>query len=245
MRRCHGRVGRIVLPGLPYIEVMRKSQDCAQKGSQKWLQVLVNDCPQLLEQTLVHQLNLPSNQFHWLSPCRGDQYAEYSDNEFISRLGLAGNLKVSLKSFWPKGGPVWDGLGKTDQEQILLVEAKAHIPELHSPPTRAKSQSALTIRKSLEDTKQFIGSQSNADWSTCFYQYTNRLAHLYFLRELNCLPAFLIFLYFLNDTVMNGPTTQAEWESAIQLQERHLGIRPQHKLSKYTIHAFVDIRRIP
>ena len=42
------------------------------------------------------------------------------------------------------------------------------------------------------------------DWSHCFYQYANRLAHLYLLRESNGLDAFLVFVYFVDDrTVPN------------------------------------------
>ncbi len=32
-----------------------------------------------------------------------------------------------------------------------------------------------------------------------FYQYINRLAHLYLLRVLNKIPAYLVFVYFVND----------------------------------------------
>ena len=82
-----------------------------------------------------------------------------------------------------------------------------------------------------------------------FYQYTNRLAHLYLIRELNQLPAFLVFLYFLNATEMAAkdtivPSTIGEWKSAIVLQERLLGARPQHSLSRCIIHAFVDVHEI-
>ena len=35
-------------------------------------------------------------------------------------------LKPKLASFWPKGGPVWDGLGiNVDTKERFLVEAKA------------------------------------------------------------------------------------------------------------------------
>ena len=124
-----------------------------------------------------------------------------------------------------------------------MVEAKAHIPEVVSPPSGAGERSLTKIRSSLETTKQFLGSHSKADWSTCFYQYTNRLAHLYLLRELNNLPAYLLFLYFTNDDDMNGPKSEAEWEAAILLLELFLGTR-NHRLSEYVIHAFVDVRDI-
>jgi hypothetical protein len=46
----------------------------------------------------------------------------------------------------------------------------------------------------------------------------NRLAHLYFLCELNGVPAFLVFVYFVNDQEMQGPTTKKEWQTET---ERH------------------------
>ena len=221
---------------------MRRPQIPASRGSQKWLQILVNNCPELLNQTIAEQSNTLSHQIHWLSPHRDDDYAEYSDDSFVDILEVTLD-KVPRKSFWPNGGPVWDGLGKTDQGELLLVEAKAHVPELVSGPTGAKEPSLSKIRTSLEATKQFIGSQTKVDWSTCLYQYANRLAHLYLLRELNGLPAFLIFLYFVDAEDMNGPKTRAEWESAILLEELLLGVR-RHKLSEYIIHTFVDTKQI-
>ena len=45
---------------------------------------------------------------------------------------------------------------------------------------------------------------STTDWTKCFYQYANRLAHLYFLKELNGIDAALVFVYFTGDTTING-----------------------------------------
>ena len=45
----------------------------------------------------------------------------------------------------------------------------------------------------------------------------------------------------MNDEDMSGPKAQAEWEAAIQLLELFLGVR-NHRLSKYVIHTFVDVR---
>ena len=82
-----------------------------------------------------------------------------------------------------------------------------------------------------------------------FYQYGNRLAHLYLLRTLNGIPAFLVNLYFLNADEMlqygnTVPKTVARWEDAIAKQEGFLGIPAKHALSRYSIHAFVDTRDI-
>lgn len=179
----------------------------------------------------------------WLSPLQKDDFKEYSDKEFIKELGLENDLELDIHSFWPKGGPVWDALGKTSRGDSILVEAKSHIGELNSPPTGAKEPSLSIIKQRLNETKEFLGSKSPADWSQCFYQYANRISHLYYLRVLNNLPTYLIFLYFVNDNEMNGPTSIEEWKRAIDLVHAHL-VFGHNKLSKYVIDAFVDVNEI-
>jgi hypothetical protein len=219
----------------------RIERDRALRGSQKWLQILVNECPERIDRVLAPTLGLAqSERVRWLSPLKDDNYAEYRDREFIARLGIALE-RIPLASFWPGFGPAWDALAKTDRGDLILVEAKAHISEMVSDPSRASKLSLIKIRESLDATKRFLGSHSGADWTTCFYQYTNRLAHLYLLRELNGLPTYLLFLYFINDTEMNGPRSQSEWEGAIKLLEAFLGIRQQHGLSKYVLRVFLDV----
>ena len=74
-------------------------------------------------------------------------------------------------------------------------------------PRKKKNHRSLDqIRKSLNKTKTNLKIKDPTDWMRKFYQYTNRLAHLYYLRE-NNVAAFLIFIYFINDTSVNGPRT--------------------------------------
>jgi len=215
-------------------------QHLSNKGSQKWLQKLVNNQPGMLAHELTPALHLaPKDQIFWLSPLKGDAYSEYSGDAFLERLEIA-LPKNSLEMFWPKRGPVWDGLGHTSGGDIILLEAKAHIGEMVSPPTAAGKTSLPKIIKSLNETKSFLGSKSLHDWASTFYQYTNRLAHLYLLRELNGLPAYLVFLYFVNAADVAGPKTREEWEGAIKLLHNFLGIN-RHKLSAYVIDVYIDV----
>jgi hypothetical protein len=95
--------------------------------------------------------------------------------------------------------------------------------------------------------KAGCGSRSAADWSGRGYQYTNRLAHLYFLRNLNRIPAYLVFVHFLNATDMGGPTTVEEWAGAIRLLHAMLGIdeRRLHKAFGHgVIEVFIDVKDI-
>ena len=82
-----------------------------------------------------------------------------------------------------------DGLTRTSSGRYLLIEAKANIPEFNTSPTGASEGSLHKIRKAFDETRAFLNVHSKTDWSECFYQYANRLAHLYFLRELNKVDA--------------------------------------------------------
>ena len=226
----------------------RYQQARATRGSQRWLQDLVNDCPKLLDAAIRGESQEISTPIRWVSPLADDDFAEYRDAEFLERLGVSLN-DVSLDEFWPPRGPQWDALGKTDGGQVVLLEAKAHVEEMVSARTGASEESRALIRESLKSVKRHVKSRSPARWTTAFYQYNNRLAHLYLLRTLNWIPAFLVNLHFLNADEMASdrtvvPKTVDEWKSAITLQERFLGIRPKHALSRYSIHAFVDTREI-
>ena len=232
----------------------------ANRGSRRWLQVLVNCRPELLSDAIAQRLPELPDDVDWRSPTLEDHYAEYRDQSFLDR--LAGSWyyreperpQQDLSDFWPRFGPQWDGLAVTDRGQILLVEAKSHIPEMVTAPTQARGESARQkIQESLARVKTFVKSRAPADWSTSFYQYANRLAHLYWMREVNGHDAYLVNLFFLNDREMNGPTAQTEWQAAIRLQEVFLGIR-QSSQTGYAIDpwvgacvldVFIDVNDIP
>lgn len=219
----------------------RVPQQPASKGSQKWLQVLVNDRPDLINARLSQVLGLESDErINWLSPLRGDHFAEYRDEAFLKRLGVTLD-RYPLAKFWPKRGPQWDGLAKTDRGSVILVEAKAHLNEMVSSPSGASPGSLARIKRSLLETKTFLRSKTPADWSQTLYQYTNRLAHLYLLRQLNLVPAYLVFLYFVNDSAMNGPRTSDYWRAAITLAKGILGVQEQ-RLSRYVVDVFLEVQ---
>ena len=107
----------------------------------------------------------------------------------------------------------------TSQEYPLLLEAKANIPELISHCGAKNPDSIRLIADRLKETQKWLGCRSTKDWTRYFYQYVNRLAHLYFLRELQGRDAFLVFVYFVNDTT-HIPTSFQEWRGALQLQKK-------------------------
>jgi hypothetical protein len=222
---------------------VRVPQEKSNRGSQKWLQTVINNTPHLLDEKLRSEFRLaPVCCIEWLSPLDADGFAEYRDEAFVQRLGVS-NARVPLKQFWPERGPQWDGLGRLSPSgPYFLVEAKANIPELVSSCQAGNPCSQELIRRSLEDTQGFLRSKSLVPWEKGFYQYANRIAHLYYMRVLNRLKAYLVFVYFLNDAA-HEPTTRAEWGGALTLQKRLMGLS-RHRLQRYIAEVFLDVKEI-
>ncbi|MBW2004942.1 MAG: hypothetical protein JRI72_10105 [Deltaproteobacteria bacterium] len=209
------------------------------KGSLKWIQHVVNDCPDVLSNTVIDAIGVDKEQpVEWLSPKADDDYSEYRDQDFLDLLGIKLS-KTSLNDFWPKRGPQWDALGRIEDKAYFLVEAKAHVSEIISSSQAKSAKSKALINNSLDETRKYLKLNPNIDLSKGFYQYSNRLAHLYLLRKLNNIPAYLIFVYFTNDHT-HVPTTRDEWKGALQLMYAILGTH-KHKLSKYVIDVFIDV----
>jgi hypothetical protein len=80
-------------------------------------------------------------------------------------------------------------------------------------------------------------------WFNSFYQYVNRIAHLYFLRELNGIPTHMIFLDIVNDpdSGKDTVTSTEEWKSLVRLAEACLGISQRKKLMKHVHHIHIDV----
>ena len=216
----------------------RLPQSSDGRGSLRNIQVLVNQSPALLADKIVEKLKIELSDITWVSPLKDDEYAEYSDGDFLKRLGL-NELKVPLNHFWPEKGPQWDALGKGSDGEVFLVEAKANIPELLSGCEARAQKSRRRIQRRFKETREFLKCRTSIDWTTGLYQYANRLAHLYYLRHLNKINAYLIFVYCVDDTT-HISTSLKEWEGALLLEKKLLGLN-KHKLSKYIAEVFIKV----
>jgi hypothetical protein len=217
---------------------MRVNQAEGKRGSQKWLQRAVNYSPALLDNLILPKL-AGASHISWRSPLVEDKFAEYRDSEFLKCVE-AERLTKNLARFWPSRGPQWDGLAVSDAGDILLVEAKAHIGELCSPPTQASPSSRKMIEKALKEVASYVRAKPCAPWSSTFYQLANRLAHLHFLRK-HGLKAWLVLVNFVGDDAMSGPKSEREWSAAYQVVWHVLGIPKQHRLAPYIIEIFPGV----
>jgi len=217
----------------------RYPQKSNSHGSLKNLQIAVNAKKKYLDGEISKVIG-KLLRINWKSPLKSDDYAEYRDEDFLEKLGILNRIKYHLKDFWPKNGPQWDALGICGNE-VILVEAKANIPEMVSPGTKAEPGTRKQIENSLNELKKYLDINNDINWTGTFYQYVNRIAHLYYLREKNQIKAHLLFIYFINDVTVNGPKTKDEWLGAIQTMECYLGLNKKHKLKKFIHDVFIDI----
>jgi hypothetical protein len=207
-------------------------QDPAQKGSRRCIRWVVNNAPELLNR------QIGVGTINWRSPIASDNYDEYREDAFLQRLGVT-LLYRSLASFWPRGGPRWNALGRAESGEIVLVDAKAHLNELYSPATPASESSLPQIQLSLRETALGLGVRDGFDWSKQFYQYTNRLAHAYLLNVINGIPLRLAFVYFVGVADVGCPSVRTEWESAITTVNRAIGLPA---VPRFVVDVFIDVR---
>jgi hypothetical protein len=86
----------------------------------------------------------------------------------------------------------------------------------------ARGGSRSLIESSLGRTKEWLGVERDADWLGRLHRSANRLAYLYFLREIEKVDAFLVNLYFTEDP--HSPTTRREWGVGIRAVNDELRI---------------------
>lgn len=202
----------------------RRARPKNTERSEHWMRVAANEDAESLNQKIRELFGWsPEERIYWLSPIEEDEYAEYYDQEFLDRLGLK-NLKVPLARFWPRSGARWDGLARTDSGKLILVEAKAYIEEGVDYGSQAGQKSLAIIQAALRAAKTDFNASANAPWEAPFYQYANRLAHLYFLNKLNGLDAYLVFLYFADAPDVPKPCTASEWQGSERLIKKCLGL---------------------
>lgn len=216
----------------------------ATAGSQRWLQVAVTYAPELLDAALVDSGAIKRGErVSWTAPLMSEGFAEPRDGEALRKAGITALPHRSLSDFWPRRGPVWDAVAKVGSAS-LFVEAKANVREAASSPSKASSASLVQIQAALQEARRFYAPDSAADWHGVFYQYANRLAHHYFLTQINRVDSRLVFLYFLNAEDVRGPSSITEWEAVTKLIHAALGL-PEELGHHGVYHAYVNVQALP
>jgi hypothetical protein len=219
--------------------VSRVVQPLGARGSLKWIQRCVN--AGVLDAELLPNLS-GATLINWTSPLEVDGFAEYRDADFLARVGLE-RLAPALADFWPARGPQWDALALSDHGDVLLIEAKAHLPELFSPASAAGSASRAKIITALAQTAAAIGAKPKAEWVETFYQYANRIAHLHFLHRQG-VSVKLVLVNFVGDAEMGGPLDAGEWKAAYRVVNYVMGISESAPLMRRVIHIYPDVRNL-
>ena len=154
-----------------------------------------------------------------------DCFAEYRDRFFLRAVGLQ-HLAPSLKAFWPRRGPCWDGLARIETAAalsgVVLVEAKSYPEEMEGSGCKAEGASLQQIQRALEEAKRWCAVPESTDWLGPLYQFANRLAHVYFLRERHGIPTWLANVCFIDDPTRKA-TSRTEWTAHMTALRSRLG----------------------
>jgi hypothetical protein len=207
----------------------------ADKGSQFQVQKYVNERRTALDDAVLEalpSLAIQRPRLNWVSPLWSQGFKELRDARFLAALGLE-KLAPLLSRFWPARGARWDGLAVVERDTrefgVLLVEGKSHVAELKSGGMKATSDpSRQRIDRAMRATADWLTvPEGNRDsWHKSYYQTANRLAHLYWLRELAGVDTWLVHVLFINDPTLEQRlrTSKARWERAVEEMQAELGL---------------------
>ena len=219
----------------------------ASAGSRLQLQDLINDRSADLH-SLLRDASASFHDFsgrdpEWVSPLAEDDYCEYQDGAFLAAVGLE-RLASNLKSFWPRGGPVWDGLARirsaNGKEGVLLVEAKSRRTENAGPDYACRAERSLgRITQQLETVKASLGVEAGVNWLGDYYQHANRIAHLWFLHAEE-IPTWLVYVYFVGDPTIRHPEDLHGWDVALRETDAAVALPDEHPLADSIMRVFPE-----
>lgn len=173
-----------------------------------------------------------------------------ADNELkgLEFLGTDKQLQEEWNKFWPTGSGIhnWDAVGwvrSAQGRELLLIEAKGHINEMKTSCGAKDPGSRRKIRQAFEIVKRDLRVSEEKDWMRKYYQFTNRVAALYFLHKQG-IPAQLLFLYFVGDRssrTRECPQSNDEWQAPLTALSEHVGISKGHLLGDRIHKLFLTV----
>jgi hypothetical protein len=184
----------------------------------------------------------------WVSPLADEDYEEYWNERFLERLDLLDEYLASFSDFWPfkpwvngkvnqRGTPHWDAIARVPLASggrgVVMVEAKAHRGELMKPKDRSKAKpdSLKKITKSFSDVRGYYKIAADVPpWESRYYQFCNRLAHLWWMNMRAKVPTWLVWVLIVDDSVWRDRMTAPEWHRAFETIRGEVGLRAGHRL---------------
>lgn len=154
------------------------------------------------------------------------------------------------KDCWPQSGTRhhWDAVGKVlafdGSTEWILVEAKAHVQELHSSCGAVSPGSLESISGAVSRTAGSLGAESAESWMSEYYQFASRLVVLDFL-ETRGVMARLVCICFCGDRRPDGlfcPSSEREWRPALQRMYSRMGLsQGGNGIMKRVHHVFLRV----
>ncbi len=200
----------------------------ASKGSKFWMQQYVND--NNLTKILNDALGL--GNIKWLSPRKEEQYKEYSAINDIKELSLE---NFNSKDVWPTSRlPQWDAIGINDKQEIILVEAKAHVSEIKN---KFRSSSSINTKKVQKIIEEYFGNNSDKVCNK-YYQIANRIIVSKNIAKITGRKVYLVFLYFVNDYKYIS-TSQEEFNDVLNKIDSEIDYKSKYDNQK---NVFIEVK---
>jgi hypothetical protein len=204
-----------------------------------------------LDSALRGAIGLPDAKLNWIYPPDHILTKAVREPEGMEFLEGDDTTIAKWRGFWPQKGkqPTWDGVAiavHAGASEWVLVEAKPNRPEFCSGPCGAVGGGRKKIERTMAEVKKHLEVHSRFPWLGTYYQYSNRLACLFFLTKVANIPARLAFVYFYGECFPDGtpcPNSEAEWREAIQACHLTLGLPATHALSSWVHEVFLPALR--
>jgi hypothetical protein len=166
-------------------------------------------------------------RIEWRAPLARDFYVEPRDRDFWRAIERE-DLIESCAGWWPsRGGPVWDAVGlglRPDAEPVvILIEAKANVPEFHGRFGGTSPRSVAMIDAALEGIRVELDAEAPLEaWKGPHYQLANRLAWTRWLQKKGWFSVFAYVLF--SDDRSRIPNTEDELDGAARSAFEALGV---------------------
>ena len=201
-------------------------------GSQRHIQAYVNTEPLTARLDAAIAVALPvldGAAFEWRAPLAAWAYVEPRDTTFWPAIERPDLAKLA-RGWWPSGGPSWDAIAIARRaaatDTVVLVEAKANVPEFGGAPCSATSPRSIEkITAALTAAHAaLVATSLPGAWLGSHYQLANRLAWTHWLRSQG-VDAVFVHVVFDNDRSHLATTREALLQAARDAHKA-LGVPP-------------------